>query len=64
MSDFFGTSRTVACQTPLFMGFSTQEYSSGLPFPSLGDLPDLGIEPTSSILADGFFTAEIPGKSC
>ena len=35
---------TVACQAPLFMGFSRQEYWSGLPFPSPGDLPDLGIE--------------------
>ena len=33
-------------QVPLFMGFSRQEYWSGLPFPSLGDLPDPGIEPT------------------
>ena len=31
-------------------------------FPSPGDLPDLGTEPTSPILADGFFTAEPPGK--
>ena len=35
---------TVACQAPLSMGFSRQEYWSGLPFPSLGDLPDPGIE--------------------
>ena len=33
-------------QAPLFMGFSRQEYWSGLPFPPLGDLPDPGIEPT------------------
>jgi len=38
------------------------EYCSGLPFPSPGDLPDPGIEPTSSALAGGFFTAESPGK--
>ena len=36
---------TVACQAPLFMGFSRQEYWSGLPFPSPGDFPDPGIEP-------------------
>ena len=37
---------TVAHQVPLFMGFSSQEYWSGLPYPSPGDLPDPGIEPT------------------
>ena len=37
---------TVACQSPLFMGFSRQEYWSGLPSPSPGDLPYPGIEPT------------------
>ena len=42
--------RTVACQTPLPMGFSRQEYWSGLPFPSLGDLPNPGIEPRSPSL--------------
>ena len=36
---------TVACQAPLSMGFSRQEYWSGLPFPSPGDLPDPGIKP-------------------
>ena len=36
---------TVARQAPLSMGFSRQEYWSGLPFPSPGDLPDPGIEP-------------------
>ena len=36
---------TVACQAPLSMGFSRQEYWSGLPFPSPGDLPNPGIEP-------------------
>ena len=40
---------TVACQTPLFMGFPRQEHWSGLPFPSPGDLPDSGIKPTSSV---------------
>ena len=38
---------TIACQAPLSIGFSRQEYWNGLPFPSLGDLPDPGIEPWS-----------------
>ena len=41
------TPRTVACQAPLFMGFSRREYWNGLPFPSAGDLPDPGIKPGS-----------------
>ena len=41
------TQWTVACQSPLPVGFSRQEYGSGLPFPSPGDLPDPGIEPSS-----------------
>ena len=41
---------TVACQAPLSVGFSRQEYWSGLPFPSAGDLPDPGIEPRSPAL--------------
>ena len=40
----------IACQALLFMGFSRQEYLSGFPFPSPGDLPDLGIEPGSPAL--------------
>ena len=40
-----------------------QEYWSELPFPSPGDLPDPGIEHTSSAQAGGFFTIELPGKS-
>ena len=43
------------------MRFPRQEYWSGLPFPSPGDLPDLEIEPTSPALIDGFFTTEPPG---
>ena len=39
------TSWTVACQAPLSMRFSRQEYRSELPFPSPGDLPDPGIKP-------------------
>ena len=41
---------TVACQAPLSMGFSRQEYGSGLLFPSPGDLPDPGIKPGSPAL--------------
>ena len=43
----FATPWTVAYQAPPSMGFSRQEYCSGLPFPSPGDLPDPGIEPGS-----------------
>ena len=59
---FFETPWTVARQTPLSMGFPTQEYCSGLPFPSPGDLPNPGIEPVSPALAGGFFTAEPSGN--
>ena len=55
----FVTPWTVACQAPLFMGFSRQEYWSGLPCPPPGDLPNLGIESTSLMsptLPGGFFT--------
>ena len=44
---FFVIPWTVARQAPLSMGFSRQEYWSGLPFSPPGDLPDLGVEPTS-----------------
>ena len=46
----FATPETVAFQVPPSMGFSRQEYWSGLPFPSPGDLPDPGIEPGSPAL--------------
>ena len=52
---------TIARQAPLSMGFSRQEYRSGLPFPPPGDLPDPRMEP-SSALASGFFTTKPPGK--
>ena len=45
------------------MGLSRQEFCSGLSFPSLGDLPDPGIEPMSPALAGGFFTIEPSGKA-
>ena len=48
----------VAHQAPLSMGFSREEYWSGLPFPSPGDLPKPGIEPMSPALAGGFFTTK------
>ena len=44
------------------MGFSRQEYWSGLPFPSPGDLLDLGIEPRSPTLEADALTSEPPGK--
>ena len=53
---------TVAPQAPLSMGFLRQEYWSGLPFPSLGDLSKLGIKPESPALAGTFFTTESLGK--
>ena len=58
----FATPWTVALQAPLSMGFSRQEYWSGLPFPSPGDLPDPGIEPRSPALQADTLTSEPPGK--
>ena len=55
---------TVAHQALLSMGFPRQEYRSGLPFPSPGDLPDPGIKPSSPALAGRFFTTEPLGKPC
>ena len=49
-------------QAPPSMGFSRQEYWSGLPFPSPGDLPDPGIEPGSPALQANALTSEPPGK--
>ena len=62
---FFATPQTIAHQGPLPMGFPRQEYWTGLPVLSPGDLPDPGIEPASSVspsLAGGFFTTTPPGK--
>ena len=53
---------TVAWQSPLFMGFSRQEYWSGLPFPSPRDLPNPGIEPRFPALQTDALTSEPPGK--
>ena len=61
------TPQTVAHQAPLFMGFPMQEYWSELPFPSPGDLLDLGIEFESPALQADSFPYEAPGnplKAC
>ena len=50
MSNSSATLQTVACQVPLSVGFSRQEYWSGLPFPPPGGLPDPRIEPASPAL--------------
>ena len=57
---------TIAHQAPLSVKFSRQEYWSGLPFPSPGDLPNPEIELASSVspaLAGGFLTTEPPGTN-
>ena len=59
---FFATPRTVAHQDPVSMGFPRQEYWSGLPFLSPGDLPDPGIEPESPALLADSLPPEPPGK--
>ena len=56
----FATRWTVAYQAPPSMGFSRQEYWSGLPFPSPGDLPDPGIEPGSPTLQADALSSEPP----
>ena len=60
----FATPWTVAYQAPPSMGFSRQEYLSGLPFPSPGDLPDPGIKPRSPAFQADTLTSEPPGKRC
>ena len=57
------TARAVARQAPLSMGFSRQEYRSGLPFPPPEDLPDPGIEPGSLILQAHSLPSELQGRS-
>ena len=59
----FGTPWTVAYQAPPSMGFSRQEYWSGLPFPSPGDLPDPGIKLRSPAFQADALTSEPPGKN-
>ena len=58
----FATRWTVAYQASPSMGFSKQEYCSGLPFPSPGDLPNPGIEPGSPVLQADALPSESPGK--
>ena len=59
----FATPKEYAtCQAPLIMGFSRQEYQSGLPFPSPGDLPNSEIEPRSPVLQADFLLSELPGE--
>ena len=62
VSDSSAIPQTTACQAPLSMRFSRQEYQSGLPFPPPGDLLDPGIEPVSPASSGRFFTTEPPGK--
>ena len=57
------TTWTAAHQAPPSMGFSRQEYWSGLPFPSPGDLPDLGIKPRSPAFQADALTSEPPGNN-
>ena len=54
--------RTVAYQAPSSIDVSRQEYWSGLPFPSPGDLPDPGVEPMSPALQADALPSESPGK--
>ena len=56
--------RTVAHQAPASVGFSRQEYWSGLPFPSPRDLPNPGMEPRSPTLQVEALTSAPPGKPC
>ena len=58
----FAAPWAIAHQAPLSLEFSKQEYCRGLPFPTPGDHPDPGTEPTSAALAGEFFTTEPPGK--
>ena len=58
----FATLWTAAHQAPPSMGFSRQEYWSGFPFPSPGDLPDPGIKPRSPSLQADTLSSEPPGK--
>ena len=58
----FATPWTIASQAPLSMGFSRQEYWSGLPFPSPGDLPNPGVEPGSPALQADALSSQPPGK--
>ena len=54
---------SVVYQASLSMGFSRQEYWNGLPFPSLGNLPDPGIDPRSPALQADALPSEPPGNT-
>ena len=58
----FATPWTIAYKAPPSMGFSREEYWSGLPFPSSGHLPNPGIEPGSPALQTDTLPSEPPGK--
>ena len=62
MPDSFATPWTVACQAPLSMSFSRQEYWGGLLFASPGDLPNPGIKPASPAMAGRFVNTESSGQ--
>ena len=62
VSDSLETPWTRAHQAPLSMGFSRQEYWSGLPLHSPGDIPDPGIKPRSPKLQADSLPSELPGK--
>ena len=62
VSRLFGTPWTAACQAPLSMGFSRQEYRNGLPCPASGHLPNPGIKPRSPSLQADSLPVEPPGK--
>ena len=68
MSDSLQSPKTEARQAPLSMGFPRQEYWRELPFPAPGDLPDLGIESTSSVSPalqeDSLLLSHKKGQSC
>ena len=61
-AQLFATSWTIVYQAPQSMGFSRQEYWSGLPFPSPGDLPNPGIKPGSPALQTDDLPSEPLGK--
>ena len=60
-AQLFAILLTMAGQAPLSMGFSRQEYWSGLPCPPSGNLPNPGIQPGSPALQAGSLPAELPG---
>jgi len=62
MSESFAHQWTTPCQAPLSLGFLRQEYWSGMPFPSPGDLQNPGIKPVSPALTGRFLTTKLPGK--